>query len=119
MKDMLEHKGYFGSVHYSSEDRVFYGKVEMIRDLVSYEGTDVESLNTAFREAVEDYLELCKEQGKTPDKPFKGTFNVRTGSELHRKAAMVAQRKKTGLNRVVVEALEQYLARESSEPGAS
>lgn len=118
MKNMLEHKGYVGSVHYSSEDRVFYGKVEMIRDLVSFEGTDVDSLNAAFREAVEDYLELCQEQGKTPDKPFKGSFNVRTGPELHRKAAMFAQRKKTGLNRVVVEALEAYLARENAEHSA-
>ena len=33
MKDMIKHKGYFGSVHYNPEDRVFYGKVEFIRSL--------------------------------------------------------------------------------------
>jgi predicted HicB family RNase H-like nuclease len=41
MKDMMTHKGYYGSVCYNDEDRIFYGKVEFIRALVSYEGTDV------------------------------------------------------------------------------
>ena len=48
MKDMMTYKGYTGSVHYSDDDRVFYGKVEFIRSLISYEGTDVASLHSAF-----------------------------------------------------------------------
>jgi predicted HicB family RNase H-like nuclease len=90
MKDMMKHKEYYGSVHYSDEDRVFYGKIEFIRTLVSYEGTDVESPRQAFEEAVEDYLDTCKEQHKEPEKPFKGTFNVRIGPELHQRVAVAA-----------------------------
>ncbi|MBN1907565.1 MAG: hypothetical protein JW927_20965 [Deltaproteobacteria bacterium] len=41
MKDMMNYKGYYGSVHYSDEDKVFHGKIKFIRSLVSYEGTDV------------------------------------------------------------------------------
>ena len=52
----MTHRGYYGSVCYNDEDRIFYGKVEFIRALVSYEGTDVVSLRKAFEEAVEDYL---------------------------------------------------------------
>lgn len=37
MKDMMRHRGYFGSVHYDDEDRIFFGKIEFIRALVSYE----------------------------------------------------------------------------------
>ena len=48
MKDTMEYKGYFGSVHYNDDDKVFYGKLEFIRALVSYEGTDVVSLRAAF-----------------------------------------------------------------------
>ncbi|QUY40382.1 antitoxin HicB (plasmid) [Acaryochloris marina S15] len=51
MKNMIEYQGYFGSVHFSNEDEVFYGKVEFIRSLISYEGTDVQSLKAAFQEA--------------------------------------------------------------------
>ncbi|MBL7181434.1 MAG: type II toxin-antitoxin system HicB family antitoxin [Desulfobacterales bacterium] len=110
MKDMMSYKGYYGSVHYSDEDSVFHGKIEFIRSLVSYEGSDVESLRKAFEEAVDDYLELCTEEGRKPDKPFKGSFNVRTGSDLHRKAALFAKAKGTNLNKVVTEALEKYLS---------
>ncbi len=57
MRDsFLEYKGYQGSVHYNNEDRVFFGKVMFIPALVSYEGTDVDSLTKSFEEAVDDYL---------------------------------------------------------------
>ncbi|QTA85737.1 type II toxin-antitoxin system HicB family antitoxin [Desulfonema magnum] len=110
MKDMITYKGYHGSVHYSDEDRVFHGKIEFIQNLVSYEGVDVEGLRKAFKEAVDDYLELCKEEGTEPEQPFKGSFNVRTGSDLHRKAVLFAKEKEINLNKVVTEALERYLS---------
>jgi len=109
MKDMMNYKGYYGSVHYSDEDSVFHGKIEFIRSLVTYEGRDVKGLRKAFENAVDDYLELCAQEGKEPEKPFKGSFNVRTGSELHRKATLFARAKGTNLNKVVAEALEKYL----------
>lgn len=105
MKDMLTHKGYHGSIHYNSEDRVFYGKVEFIRALISYEGKDADSLESAFVEAVEDYLVLCEEQGRVPEKPFKGSFNVRIAPELHERVAIAASQHGMTLNRFVAEAL--------------
>jgi predicted HicB family RNase H-like nuclease len=65
MKDLMKYKAYFGSVHYD-DDRVFHGKVEFIRALVSYEGTDVASLRKAFEEAVEDYLEIRRSRKTIP-----------------------------------------------------
>ena len=109
MKDMMEYKGYYGSAHYSDDDKVFYGKIEYIRSLVRYEGTDVLSLRKAFTEAVDDYLEFCKERNVVSEKPFKGTFNVRLSSELHRKAALTARERHINLNTIVSEALECYL----------
>jgi predicted HicB family RNase H-like nuclease len=114
MKDMMHYKGYNGSVHYSDEDQVFFGKVEYIRSLVNYEGTDVKSLKQAFEEAVDDYLELCQDESIEPDQPFRGSFNVRTGSDLHRKASLYAKEKGLNLNKVVSEALELYLSRANS-----
>jgi len=110
MKDMMSYKGYYGSVHYSDEDQIFHGKLEFIRSLVSYEGTDVRSLRTAFEEAVDDYLELCDEEGKQPEVPFKGSFNVRTGPDLHRRAVLFAKSKGTNLNSIITDALEKYLS---------
>lgn len=106
---MLRYKGYYGSVDYSEEDQVFYGKVEFIRGLITYEGTDVKSLNKAFKEAINDYLKICSLEGVQAQKSFKGSFNVRTGADLHRRAALYAQDKDSSLNSVIVEALENYL----------
>jgi len=105
----MEYNGYVGSVSYSDPDEVFHGKLEGIRDLVTYEGTDVAGVKTAFREAVDDYLATCQRKNREPDAPFKGTFNVRVGPELHRRAASFAAEHKKQLNSVVSEALESYL----------
>ena len=109
MKNMMLYKDYFGSVHYSDDDQVFHGKLEFIRALITYEGTDVQSLQESFRNAVDEYLELCKQENIQPEKPFKGTFNVRTGSDLHRRATLYAKDQGVHLNKIVTEALEHYL----------
>ena len=109
MSDWLEYKGYVGSAHYSSEDQTFHGKLEGIRDLVTYEATDVTGLKRGFEEAVDDYLATCAAHGKTPDAPFKGSFNVRVGRELHKRAALYAAQHRKPLNSIVSEALDRYL----------
>jgi predicted HicB family RNase H-like nuclease len=105
----MEYKGYIGSVRFSADDDVFHGKLQGIRDLVTYEGTDVASLKRSFYDAVDDYLGTCKKRGKSPEQPFKGSFNVRVGRELHKRAAVFAAERKKKLNAVVSEALEKYL----------
>jgi predicted HicB family RNase H-like nuclease len=112
MSTMLEHKGYLGSVEYSDEDETFHGRLEFIRDLVTYEGTDAKKLKAAFRDAVDDYLALCDAEGRKPDEPLKGSFNVRPGRELHRRAMLFAKRHGLNLNTVVSDALRRYLDRE-------
>jgi predicted HicB family RNase H-like nuclease len=112
MSTMLEYKGYLGSVEYSDEDEVLHGRLEFIRDLVTYEGMDAKSLKAAFHEAVDDYLELCEGQGRKPDVPLKGSFNVRPGRDLHRRAMLYAKRRGMNLNAVVSDALRRYLDRD-------
>jgi predicted HicB family RNase H-like nuclease len=109
MSNVLEYKGYIGSVEFSSEDDVFHGKLEGIRDLVSYEATDVDGLKRAFHEAVDDYLATCQKKTKQPERPFKGAFNVRVRPELHRRVFIYSTAHKKKLNNVVSEALEHYL----------
>jgi len=55
MKDKLKFKDFIGSVHFSAADEVFYGKIEGINDLVTFEASTVAKLKASFREAVQDY----------------------------------------------------------------
>lgn len=109
MRNMMEYKGYYGSVNYSDDDEVFYGQLEFIRSLIMYEGKDVTGLKKAFHEAVDDYLQDCTEENVDPEIPFKGTFNVRVGKDLHRKAAIFAKNHHKKLNEVIKEALIHYI----------
>ncbi len=109
MENVLTHQEFIGSVRFSPTDKVFHGKIEFIDDLVTFEGTTVDELENAFKEAVEDYLEICKMTGKKPLKSFKGSFNVRINPELHRKAAQVSLSKGISLNQLVADALEKCL----------
>jgi len=105
MNDILQYKNYYASVSFSAVDEVFYGKIIGINDLVSFEGSSVKELKTAFKEAVEDYLETCQEIGKSPDKTYKGTFNVRVPATLHKEASLFAAVHNITLNEFVKTAL--------------
>jgi len=110
----LEYKGYTGSIEYSKEDDLLYGKVLGIKGLISYEGKTGKELEEDFREAIEAYLADSKNQGITPEKPFKGNFNVRISAELHQKAALLAMEDKMSLNNFVAESIRERVFKESS-----
>lgn len=109
MSNLMHYKGYDASIEFSDEDNVLYGKIDGIRSLISFEGTDVISLRKAFEESIDDYLETCKENGIEPEKPYKGSLNIRIGSKLHRKLYLLAHQKRMSINAIIKKALEhQY-----------
>jgi len=111
MSTTLQHHGYDGSVEYSAEDKMLHGRVIGIRDMISFGGKSVRELEKNFRDAVEEYLEFCKARGKTPNKPFKGSLNVRLRENLHTRAALFAEKNDLKLNTVINDALDEYLAK--------
>jgi len=113
MKDFLLYKEYIGSVHFNAEDEIFFGKIEGIDDLVSFEGMSVSELKKSFEEAVEDFIQLCRDNNKNNEKSYKGSFNVRIPSEVHKKAKRLAIMKGISLNQFVQHAVEEEVMRES------
>ena len=110
MNQTLQHRGYDGSVLYSAEDNILHGRILGIRDMVIYGGASVRSIEKNFRGAVDEYLAFCKAEGKTPDKPFKDSFDVRIPQDLYKRAALYAEGQDLKLNTVVQLALKEYLA---------
>ncbi len=108
----LEYKGYTGSIEYSPEDNLLYGQVLGIKGLISYEGETGKDLQKDFHEAIDTYLSDCKLEGKNPEHPFKGSFNVRIPATLHRKAALLAMEAKVSLNNFVAEAIRSRVSQE-------
>ena len=109
MKNSLNYKGYFGSVEFSDEDDVFHGRIIGINDRITYEGDSVQSLRQDFFSAVDEYLDVCEELGKEPEKSYKGTFNVRIEPALHRQLVVYSSSHGKSLNAVVEEAISSYV----------
>ena len=76
----------------------FHGRVVGLLDVVTFQGRSVDDLRDAMEESVEDYLELCEEVGKDPERPYRGEFLVRTSPELHRAVATAAEAEGMSLN---------------------
>ncbi len=110
MKDILQYKDFIGSVHFNAEDEVFYGKIEGVSDLISFEGNSVEDLINSFREAVDDYIAICRKTHKPLHKSYRGSFNVRIPPDLHKKAAEKALSQGIPLNRLVQKAIEKEVS---------
>jgi len=112
--NLMRYNGFFGSINASVEDNCLYGKLEFIRPLVNYEGNTPAELKIAFEEAIDDYLADCKVKGIEPEKPFKGSFNVRIGEERHmRVASLVSTKKIKSINEFVIQAIDHELERAS------
>lgn len=104
----ISYKGYQASVEY--DDGTLYVKVLHIDDLLVAECDSASNAPKVMQELVDAYLEDCAELGREPTKPFKGTFNVRVGAELHKRAAMNAAEEGVSLNSWVQSAVEAKLA---------
>lgn len=106
----MRYKGYTGSVEFDPDDRVFYGTVNGITDIVTFEGDSVEELETAFRDSVDDYLEMCASRGVEAQRPCSGKFVLRIPPEIHRQAADAARTQDESLNTWITRAVEMRLA---------
>lgn len=108
---MNRYKGYEAEITYSMDDQLLVGRVKDIEGLVMFSAASVEDLAKAFHEAVDEYLLACEEDRIEPERPYKGSFNVRIGPERHRRAAYMARKWKISLNEFMGVAVDQAVDR--------
>ena len=106
----LQYKDYIGSVEFSEADGVFFGKIEGINAVVTFEGESVQELTAAFHEAVDHYLILCEEEGLEPHKSYSGAVNLRLTPDLHSRVATVAKQAGLSINAFIRRAIENQIA---------
>ena len=84
---MMKYKGYCGQASYDSEAKIFHGEVVGLDAVITFQGKTVAELEKAFKDSIDDYLDWCKERGKSPEKSFSGTLSLRLTPEIHKKIA--------------------------------
>lgn len=107
--EILKYKGYEGSTELDTTRGICRGKILLINDLVTYESDSIKELQKAFEEAVEDYLQTCRELGRTPQVSLKGQFNVRVSPAVHKELILRAAREEVSLNEIVSRACEAFV----------
>ena len=76
------------------------------RAVLTFQGSSLDELKTAFADTIADYEDWCRERGKEPEKPYSGSFTLRMPPELHRRVAEAAVRAGKSLNRFIKDTLE-------------
>ena len=87
----VTHRGYIGQIEVDAAANMLFGRVINIKDVVVFQGASVPEATQSFKDAVDDYLAYCKENGIQADKPFSGHIPFRTSPECHRNIYIAAQ----------------------------
>lgn len=110
---MMSYKGYYATVQFDSEAKIFHGEVLGINDVVTFQGTSVTQLEKEFQMSVEDYLDFCKKEGRAPEVSLSGTLNLRMGPEKHRMVKVFADAHDLSINDYINMAIEEKISREA------
>lgn len=109
----MSYQNYSAKVEYDPIDKIFVGHIIGIRDIVSFHGSTVEELESAFREAVGHYLEVCEKIGQRPQRSYSGKLTLRVPPEVHMAVATAAEIKSKSINQWAADILKQAA---TSEP---
>lgn len=103
----VTYNGFQAAVEY--DDGVLFVRVLHVEDLLVAQCRSVDEIQVVLKELIEDYLEDCRALGKEPSKSYSGTFNIRVGADLHRRAAIAAAEAGVNLNVWVQSAISDKL----------
>ena len=106
---MMEYKGYIATIEYDDSVDLLHGEVVNAAPypIATFEAADVEGLKREFRISVDEYLGMCEEDGIEPRRPTSGNLNLRLDSDLHRRVAISAARKRKSIDDWVKDVLER------------
>jgi len=91
MNELLNYKGFTGSVEFSKADNVFFGEILGIQGLVLYEGDTIDQLIHGFHDMVDGYIDFCERHNHPL--PAHDTANLSVKLELYRELEESAQKK--------------------------
>ena len=103
----MTYKGYMARIDYDDHDKIFFGRIAGVRDVVSFHGESVTELQAAFHESVDDYVAACIMLGQSPQKPASGRLMLRVPPEVHGAVLPAAQAAGTSLNQWAAKVLAE------------
>ena len=112
----MEYKGFTARIEFDHDAGVLHCEIEGLRDVVTFESTDVSGVVAAFQDSVDDYLAQCAEDGVDAERPYSGKFLLRLDPRLHREIAFAAARAGRSVNAFATEVFRTWI--DSDRPTA-
>lgn len=116
MKNQICYKEYTGTVEFDEKKKILTGKVIGTSVSLKYSGACVDELIVNFHHVIDTYLASCAKNGKEPEHPFKGSFNVRVSPCTHKQASEYANSHDMSLNTLVNQAIRMFLTEHKKDP---
>ena len=98
--NMMKYNIYIARIEFDEEDRIFVGRLAGIEDIVSFHGSNVDELETAFHESVDHYLEVSEKTGRPAQKPYSGNLMLRINPDIHAAVATISQIQGKSINQM-------------------
>ena len=107
MKNAMTYRGYAARIEFDAQDRIFFGRLAGIQDIVTFHGETVDDLEAAFKEAVDHYLAACAQLGDKPNKLYSGKLTLRIPPNIQAAIAAAAEISGKSLNNWAADMLDQ------------
>ena len=109
MSNILEYKGYKGSVVFSAPDNCLWGKILGITSNISYEADSVDNIKFAFEEAVDDYLDFCSDRSLEPNVPVYEQLHINNlPFEVYTGLMQISHQTHKTIDETALDALKTY-----------
>ena len=96
---MKPYNGYSARIEYDARDNILVGHIDGISDIIGFHAESVAGIEDAFHAAVDDYLAMCADFGKEPQRPANGNMMLRVAPAVHSAAISAARTAGQSLNK--------------------
>jgi len=109
MKNTLSYKGFTARIEFDPDDNIFFGRVLGVRDIIGFHGETVTELIADFHNAINHYLDVCRQRGEKPQKTYSGKLTLRISPDTHANIAAAAAHTGKSINKWVAETLDHVI----------
>lgn len=105
MNNLMTFGSYKALITYDPDINLFRGEFIGLNGGADFYADNITDLKKEGKTSLKVFLDMCKEKGITPKKPYSGRFNVRVSPSIHERAVIAACAENKSLNQWVADTL--------------
>jgi predicted HicB family RNase H-like nuclease len=111
MNNILDIEGFKASISYDPDIEMLRGEFIGLNGGADFYASSIDALREEGQQSLKVFLEMCREKGIEPKRPYSGKFNLRLDPAIHEAAVLAATSENKSLNEWVVDTISHAVAR--------